>query len=43
MIPSPKEIKFFTEEKIKVVKVEAASRHSLCLDSLGRLWGFGVS
>ena len=43
MINEPKEIKFFSEENIQVVKVEAGSWHSIVLDTLGWLWGFGVS
>jgi alpha-tubulin suppressor-like RCC1 family protein len=41
MVPEPREIKYFAREKIRAVKVEAASRHSLVLDAKGHIYGFG--
>ena len=43
MVPEPREISFFRENEIQIIKVEAGARHSICLDNLGRLFGFGVN
>ena len=43
MITKPTEIKYFSENNIKVTKVEAGSRHSLVLASDGTVYGFGFN
>lgn len=42
MVPEPVEIKWFSKQDIEIVKVEAGSRHSLCLGANGKMYGFGT-
>ena len=36
-------MKFFSDNRIDIIKVEAGSRHSLALSSDGHVYGFGLN
>ena len=42
MVAEPVEIKWFSKQGIEIIKVEAGSRHSLCLAEDGKIYGFGT-
>lgn len=43
MIDEPQEIKYFRHQRIKVRKVTAGGRHSICLDKHGIVYAFGFN